>query len=65
MVGKNATPLIGWHSSDSTLKPWIEAEAERRGTTKSEILDEALSEYRENMERLKAHSQIYEEGQQT
>ena len=23
MVGKNATPLIGWHSADPTLKPWI------------------------------------------
>ena len=46
MTGKNATPLIGWHSTDPTLKPWIVAEAERRGITVRELLDEALAEYR-------------------
>jgi hypothetical protein len=46
VTGKNATPLIGWHSSDPTLKPWIEAEASRRGITASKLLDEALAEYR-------------------
>ena len=47
MVGKNATPLIGWHSADPTLKPWLEVERERRGMESlRELLDEALSEYR-------------------
>jgi hypothetical protein len=48
MPGKNATPLIGWHSTDPTLKPWISAEAERRGITVRELLDEALAAYREH-----------------
>ena len=46
MTGKNATPLIGWHSADPALKPWVKAEAARRGITERELLDEALSEYR-------------------
>jgi hypothetical protein len=46
MTGKNATPLIGWHSTDPTLKPWIAAEAERRGITVRELLDEVLAAYR-------------------
>lgn len=63
MVGKNATPLIGWHSADETLKPWLEAEQKRRGMgTMRELLDEMASEYRERVEFLKAHAQIYEEG---
>ena len=54
MVGKNATPLIGWHSSDPTLKPWLEAEVERRGMgTMRELLDEMAAEYREHVEQLK------------
>jgi len=44
--GRNKTPLIGWHSADPSLKPWIEAESERRGITIRELLDEALAEYR-------------------
>jgi hypothetical protein len=50
MVGKNATPLIGWHSADPTMKPWIEQEAQRRGITRRELLDEALAEYRKQHE---------------
>jgi hypothetical protein len=46
VTGKNATPLIGWHSVDPTAKPWVKAEAERRGITERELLDEALAEYR-------------------
>jgi hypothetical protein len=46
MAGLNKTPLIGWHSADPTLKPWVEAEAKRRGMTLRELLDEALSAYR-------------------
>lgn len=53
MTGKNATPLIGWHSTDHTLKPWIEEEAERRHITQRELLDEALGEYREKAELLR------------
>lgn len=53
MAGKNATPLIGWHSSDSTLKPWLEAEFKRRGMgTMRELLDEMAAEYREHVESL-------------
>lgn len=43
MPGKNKTPLIGWHSVDPTLKPWVEAEAERRGITLREFLDAVLA----------------------
>jgi hypothetical protein len=50
MTGKNKTPLIGWHSADPTLKPWVEAEAQRRGVPAREVLDEALSEYRASRE---------------
>ena len=46
MTGKNKTPLIGWHSADPDLKPWIEAEADRREVTASAVLDEALRWYR-------------------
>ena len=53
MTGKNSTPLIGWHSSDSTLKPWLEAEVERRGmSTMRELLDEMAAEYRERVDSL-------------
>lgn len=44
--GWNKTPLIGWHSADPTLKPWIKAEAARREITERQLLDEALIEYR-------------------
>jgi hypothetical protein len=50
MTGKNATPLIGWHSTDPTAKPWVKAEASRRGITERELLDEALAEYRARRE---------------
>ena len=50
MTGKNATPLIGWHSADPDLKPWVKAEAARREITERELLDEALSEYRDRVE---------------
>jgi hypothetical protein len=50
VTGKNRTPLIGWHSADPTLKPWVKAEASRRGITERELLDEALSEYRAHQE---------------
>jgi len=46
MTGKNKTPLIGWHYADPTLKPWVDAEASRRGVPARVVLDEALSEYR-------------------
>ena len=52
MTGKNSTPLIGWHSQDDTLKPWIEAEAGRRGMTMREVLDEMAAEYRQRVEEL-------------
>jgi len=46
MPNQHKTPGISWHSADPDLKPWIDAEAERRGTTRTEILDEALFKYR-------------------
>lgn len=57
MTGKNATPLIGWHSADPTLKPWLEAEFKRRGMeTMRELLDEMAAEYRERVEFLKTQA---------
>ena len=50
MPNQHKTGSISWHPKDPTLKPWIEAEAGIRGTTKSEILDEALAEYRAQAE---------------
>ena len=46
MPGKNKTPLIGWHSEDPTLKPWITDEAKRRGQTVREFLDHVLARFR-------------------
>lgn len=46
---RNKTPLIGWHSADPTLKPFVDAEAARRGITVRELLDEALRDYRANL----------------
>jgi hypothetical protein len=51
MPGKNKTPLIGWHSADPALKPWIEAESARRGQTVREFLDEVLARARREQER--------------
>ena len=48
--GVHKTGSVSWHPKDPTLKPWLEAEASSRGTTKSEILDEALADYRERVE---------------
>jgi hypothetical protein len=45
MVGKNATPLIGWHSADPAMKPRIEAEAAQRGITLRELLDKVLADW--------------------
>jgi len=45
MTGKNATPLIGWHSADPDLKPRLAAEAARRGITLRELLDEMAAAY--------------------
>jgi hypothetical protein len=47
---QHKTPFFGWHPSDPELKPWVEAEASRRGVTRREILDEALSDYRRRHE---------------
>jgi hypothetical protein len=47
MVGKNATPLVGWHPR-ADLVAWLESEVQRRGGgrgIRSEILDEALEHY--------------------
>ena len=50
MPSKHKNPLIGWHSADPTLKPWIRAEAARRGVYEREVLDEALADYRSRHE---------------
>jgi len=46
MPNRHKNPTISWHSADPTLKPWVKAEAERRGITDKALLDEALAEYR-------------------
>lgn len=46
MSSQHKTKLLGWHPSDPTLKPWVKAEAGRRGVPQREILDEALAAYR-------------------
>ena len=50
MPNQHKHPGITWHSADPDMKPWIEAEAERRGITQKALLDEALSGYRERAE---------------
>lgn len=50
MPNQHRTKYIGWHPSDPTLQPWVDGEAERRGVTRRELLDEALSEYRARQE---------------
>jgi len=50
MPGQNKTPLIGWHSEDPTLKPWIVARAGQAGTTVREYLDRLLAEHRRKVE---------------
>jgi hypothetical protein len=46
MPNKHKTPMIGWHSEDPTLKPWIAARAKQAGTTAREYLDRLLAEHR-------------------
>ena len=50
MPNQHKHPGITWHPADGTLKPWIEAEADRRGITLKAVLDEMASEYRERIE---------------
>jgi hypothetical protein len=47
MVGKHLGTYIGFWADPEDAK-WAEAEAERRGLSKSRILAEALSEYRDS-----------------
>lgn len=39
MVGKNKTPLLGWHAS-AEVSAWVRAEAQRRGVPIAVILEE-------------------------
>ena len=48
--GVHKNPSISWHPDDSTLKPWIKAEAGRRGITDKAVLEEMAAEYREKVE---------------
>lgn len=50
MPNQHATESITWHPKDPGLKPWIRAEAERRDTSASVILDEGMTEYRARRE---------------
>lgn len=59
MVGKNATPLIGWHSADPDRKQRLQDEAERRGITLRELLDEMTAEQLEHAEQLKAYAETH------
>ena len=47
MPNQHKTKSVNWHPSDPTLRPWLEGEADRQRRTLREILDEALSEYRQ------------------
>ena len=38
-----------WHSADPTMKAFVLAEADHRGITVRELLDEVLSDYRSRM----------------
>lgn len=46
MPNQHKNPMIAWHSADPALKPWITAEAGRRGVTVRELLDEIVGDYR-------------------
>jgi hypothetical protein len=59
---KHKTATIGWNPGDPTLKPWIEAEAGRRGITRKALLDEALSMYREQSAELAPGADAYRLG---
>jgi len=50
MPNAHKNPSINWHSDDPTAKPWVTAEAGRRGITEKALLDEALAEYRARCE---------------
>jgi hypothetical protein len=50
MPNQHKTPMIGWHSEDPTLKPWIAARAKSAGTTLREYLDRLLTEHRKQVE---------------
>jgi hypothetical protein len=50
MPNQHKNPGISWHSDDPTLKPWIKAEADRRGLTDKALLDEMAAEYRARRE---------------
>jgi hypothetical protein len=41
LPSKHKTPLLGWHPP-AELAAWVRAEAERRGTTVSVVLNEAV-----------------------
>jgi hypothetical protein len=45
MVGKHKGEYLGWWAS-AEASSWVKAEAERRGVSQSQILTEALSDYR-------------------
>jgi hypothetical protein len=61
MPNKHKNPMIAWHSADPAAKPWVKAEAKRRGITERELLDEALIEYRILCE-LRGKVVIHEDG---
>jgi hypothetical protein len=57
--GVHKTPTIGWHSADPSLKPWVQDEAERRGITIRELLDEVVGAYRKRRETATAPSSTH------
>ncbi|MBO0822923.1 MAG: hypothetical protein J2P27_03570 [Actinobacteria bacterium] len=44
MPGKNRNPLVGWHPP-ADVAQWLRDEAERRGVSRTVILNEAMAEY--------------------
>ena len=49
MPNQHKTPLLGWHPP-AGLAAWVRAEAKRRDVPLKDILNEALTRYREHIE---------------
>lgn len=51
MPNQHKHPLIGWHPADGSLKPRLKAHAQRLSTSERVLLDEALAEYLDRLDR--------------
>jgi hypothetical protein len=63
MPNQHKTKSVNWHPSDPALKPWLEAEAMRRGVPVRVILDEMAAEYRTQRVRdLSGYEVVHKDG---